>query len=110
MVNQPDYTPDQDPRFAAKIAAARAHLDRQSSRDDKTRPTGTTAPATTSYDNTPCSRCDRRIRLGPDARKGENPRWCGNCNFELAEFRRLQNHDRALGRPVRQHMPPPGPR
>ena len=59
----------------------------------------------TGHDVDPCLRCRRRPRLGPDAHKGENPRWCGECNFDLAEFTRLQTQDQILGLPVRTKYP-----
>ena len=61
----------------------------------------------TDHDNDPCLRCRRFIRLGPDAAKGENPRWCGECNFDQHEFSRLQAQDHILGHPVRTKYPPP---
>jgi hypothetical protein len=54
----------------------------------------------------PCLRCGRWIRLGPEARKSENPSWCGECNFTQAEFMRLRAQDEVLGQPVRQKLPP----
>jgi hypothetical protein len=36
--------------------------------------------AATDHDSDPCLRCHKWIRLGPDAHKGENPRWCGQCD------------------------------
>ncbi len=62
---------------------------------------------TTDTDNEPCLRCHRFIRLGPDAFKNENPRWCGECNFDLREFLRLQHQDEVLGQPVRRKYQPP---
>jgi hypothetical protein len=59
------------------------------------------------HDDDPCMYCHRWIRLGPDAHKNENPRWCGECNFDQHEFVRLQHQDEALGLPVRRHLPPP---
>ena len=61
----------------------------------------------TDDDNDPCLRCRRRIRLGPDANKDENPRWCGECNFDQTEFTRLQAQDQILGQPVRKRYPTP---
>jgi hypothetical protein len=48
-------------------------------------------------DNDPCLRCGHWIRLGPEATKSENPRWCGECNFDLTEFARLREQDEILG-------------
>jgi hypothetical protein len=59
------------------------------------------------HDDDPCLRCGRWIRLGPEARKGENPRWCGECNFDQHEFTRLQQQDQILGDPVRTKYRPP---
>jgi hypothetical protein len=47
------------------------------------------------HDNDPCLRCHTWIRLGPYAHKSENPRWCGECNFDQREFNRLQTQDHA---------------
>ena len=58
-------------------------------------------------DDDPCLRCGRWIRLGPEARKNENPRWCGHCNFDRTEFTRLQAQDQILGQPVRNRYPAP---
>jgi len=52
----------------------------------------------------PCLRCGQWIRLGPEARKSENPRWCGECNFDQAEFMRLREQDELLGEPVRTRV------
>jgi hypothetical protein len=54
------------------------------------------------HDTDPCLRCGQWVRLGPEARANENPRWCGQCNFEQLEFLRLQKQDEALGQPVRE--------
>jgi hypothetical protein len=54
----------------------------------------------------PCLRCGRFIRLGPEARKSENPRWCGECNFDLHEFARLRDQDLILGHPPRTRYRP----
>jgi hypothetical protein len=53
-------------------------------------------------DNDPCLRCHQWIRLGPEAHKKENPRWCTHCNFALAEFMRLRQQDELTDQPVRE--------
>jgi hypothetical protein len=49
------------------------------------------------HGNEPCPHCRRFIRLGPEALEHENPRWCGECNFDLSEFARLRAQDEILG-------------
>lgn len=71
----------------------------KNSLDKKTR-----APEPT--DNDPCLRCRRWIRLGPEAHKHENPRWCGECNFDRTEFERLQQQDEVLGMAPRTKYQP----
>ena len=58
------------------------------------------------HDNDPCLKCGRWIRLGPEARTHENPRWCGECNFDLHEFQRLRAQDEVTGRPARTKYRP----
>jgi hypothetical protein len=36
----------------------------------------------------PCSRCGEGQRLGPEASSGENPNWCGDCNFVQVDLQR----------------------
>jgi hypothetical protein len=57
-------------------------------------------------DDDPCLKCGQRIRLGPEARPNENPRWCGECNFDMHEFVRLRAQDEILGRPPRERHRP----
>lgn len=59
------------------------------------------------HDDDPCLRCGKWVRLGSDAERGENPRWCGHCNFDRQEFLRLRAQDDILGRPIRRKAPPP---
>jgi hypothetical protein len=58
------------------------------------------------HTNDPCLRCGQWIRLGPDAHRNENPRWCAECNFTQQEFLRLRVQDEVLGQPVRTKEPP----
>jgi hypothetical protein len=58
------------------------------------------------HDNEPCLKCGRWIRLGPEARPNENPRRCGECNFDLYEFARLRDQDLWTGQPPRERYRP----
>jgi len=42
-------------------------------------------PSSDGVDFGECPRCRQAQSLGPEARDGENPMWCGDCNFAEAD-------------------------
>jgi hypothetical protein len=46
-------------------------------------------------ENGECLKCRQGCRLGPEATEGENPMWCGDCNF--AEGRTIRSGHDQLG-------------